>query len=286
VNKTVLITGSSAGIGREAAAYFSGKGWNVMATMRHPGADVEFEGLPNTLVARLDVQDPASIQAAIEAGVERFGGVDVLVNNAGFSLWGPFEAIPDEKVREQFEVNLFGAMATIRAIVPHFRSKRAGVILNVSSRAGIIGMPLISLYSASKFALEGFSEALSHELAPLGILVKVVAPGGGADTQFGKRMAAEAARIEAPQEYEGFIADMASINAAAAKQREGKGVSALEIAALLYEAASDGSSKFRYEIGQDIPPFLGAKRHMDTEAYMSFMRAQYTLRSSIESNPK
>jgi NAD(P)-dependent dehydrogenase (short-subunit alcohol dehydrogenase family) len=126
MKKTVLITGTSSGIGRAAAKYFAGNGWNVAATMRNPGAEAELVQLNDVRVIRLDVKDPDSIRRAIEEGIARFGRIDTLVNNAGFGQYGLFEAIPREKIQEQFDVNVFGVMDVTRAILPHFRKNKGG----------------------------------------------------------------------------------------------------------------------------------------------------------------
>jgi NAD(P)-dependent dehydrogenase (short-subunit alcohol dehydrogenase family) len=179
MSKTILITGTSSGIGEACANLFVEKGWNVVATMRDPAKSGVFKNAQNVLVSRLDIQDIASIERAVSEGVSRFGSIDVLLNNAGYGQYGVFEAVPREKVLEQFEVNVFGPMNVIRAVLPVMRKARSGVIINMSSGAGIFTLPMISLYSASKFALEGFSEALSFELLALGIVVKIVEPHGG-----------------------------------------------------------------------------------------------------------
>jgi NAD(P)-dependent dehydrogenase (short-subunit alcohol dehydrogenase family) len=158
MQKTALITGTSSGFGKTTAKHFAANGWNVVATMRTPSAEAELVNLDGVLVTRLDVQDPESIDRAIEAGIRRFGRIDALINNAGFGL---FEVTPREKIWEQFDVNIFGVMDVTRAILPHFRSNKGGTIINISSGAGVFTLPLISLYCASKFALEGFSESLS-----------------------------------------------------------------------------------------------------------------------------
>ena len=190
MKKTVLITGTSSGFGKATARHFAREGWNVVATMRRPEEEKELTQLPGVLVTRLDVQDRGSITTAIEAGIARFGRIDALVNNAGFGLFGLFEATPREKIAEQFDVNVFGVMDVTRAILPHFRQNKSGVILNIGSGAGVFTLPMLSLYCASKFALEGFTEALSYELASQNIIVKMIEPGGVVSTNFGKRSGA------------------------------------------------------------------------------------------------
>jgi short-subunit dehydrogenase len=175
MRKTVLITGASSGICKAAAKFFAASGWNVVATMRHPDGESELAALSDVLVARIDVQDKSTIVPTIQAGLAR-GGIDVLINNAGFGLFGLFETTPPERIQEQFDVNFFGVMDVTRAILPHFRENKRGLIVNISSGAGIFTLPMISLYCASKFALEGFSEALAYELASQNIGVKLVVP--------------------------------------------------------------------------------------------------------------
>jgi NAD(P)-dependent dehydrogenase (short-subunit alcohol dehydrogenase family) len=149
MKKTVLITGTSSGFGKATAKLFAKNGWNVVATMRRPEKEKELVGLDDVLVTQLDVQDRASIAQAIEAGIARFGRIDGLINNAGFGLFGVFEATSQEKIQEQFDVNVFGVMDVTRAILPHFRKNKGGLIINVSSGAGIFTLPMISPRSRS-----------------------------------------------------------------------------------------------------------------------------------------
>jgi NAD(P)-dependent dehydrogenase (short-subunit alcohol dehydrogenase family) len=143
---TAFITGCSSGLGAASARLFAERGWNVVATMRDVADGAELVALDNVLLVRLDVQDRCSIDAAVATGIERFGRIDALINNAGFGLHGVFESTPREKVLEQFEVNVFGVMDVTRAILPHFRANKAGSIVNVSSGAGVFTLPMISLY--------------------------------------------------------------------------------------------------------------------------------------------
>ncbi len=138
MSKTILITGASSGIGRASTALFAAKGWNVVATMRHPDASLEAD---NLLVEKLDVQDVDSIQHAVDAGIARFGAIDVLLNNAGYGQYGLFEALSREDIQTQFDVNVFGVMNVTRAVLPHFRARKSGVIVNVGSGAGTKAFP-------------------------------------------------------------------------------------------------------------------------------------------------
>jgi NAD(P)-dependent dehydrogenase (short-subunit alcohol dehydrogenase family) len=175
--KTVLITGASSGIGRATAELFAARGWNVAATMRTPEKSDLGAKSERIRLVKLDVTDPASIETAVADVIAQFGAIDVVVNNAGYGLVGPFEAQTEAQIRRQFDTNLFGAMNVIRAVLPHMRGRKSGRIVNVTSVAGRISMPLYSAYCATKWALEGFSEALWLELRQHNIKVKIIEPG-------------------------------------------------------------------------------------------------------------
>jgi NAD(P)-dependent dehydrogenase (short-subunit alcohol dehydrogenase family) len=165
--KTVLITGASSGYGRETALHFHSQGWNVIATMRTPRVGVLPES-DRLRVIELDVTKPETITAALEAA----GPIDVLVNNAGVPSIGVFEGTPMARVRDVFETNTFGVMATTQAVLPQFRERGSGVVVNVTSSVVLGHMPLSAVYKASKMAIEGFTASLSLELAPFGVQAK------------------------------------------------------------------------------------------------------------------
>ena len=270
ITRTVLITGCSSGFGEAAARLFAARGWNVVATMRSPESGTELAALDRVLVTRLDVQDPASIEAAVATAIARFGRIDVLVNNAGFGLFGVFESTPRDKVLEQFEVNVFGMMDVTRAVLPHFRANRSGVIVNVSSGAGVFALPMISLYCASKFALEGFSESLSYELAGLGISVKIVEPGGVTSTNFGQRSGQEASAGRTLPDYDPFVT---AANAVFAGLRASRAAATSEeVAEVIHTAATDGTDRLRYVATEDIKPLVAARRESSEDEYLTFMR--------------
>ena len=273
MKNTVLITGTSSGIGKAAAKLFAKKGWNVVATMRRPEADQDLTDLDDVLLTRLDVQEPDSIQKAIEAGLARFGRIDALINNAGYGQFGLFEAIPREKVRQQFDVNLFGVMDVTRAILPHLRKNKSGVIVNVSSGAGLFTLPMISLYCASKFALEGFSEALAYELASQNIVVKLVIPHGGVSaTRFSERQAQERAMDPSLTDYDDFVA---CTNEAFARMTAARMITSEDVAKVIYDAATDGTERLRYLVGYDAHGFIKARREMSDQDYITFMRSHF-----------
>jgi NAD(P)-dependent dehydrogenase (short-subunit alcohol dehydrogenase family) len=273
MTRTVLITGCSTGFGEATARLFASHGWNVVATMRRPEAGAALAVLDNVLVTRLDVQDQASIDAAIAEAIARFGRIDVLVNNAGFGLFGVFEATSREKIQEQFDVNVFGLMDVTRAILPHFRANRSGVVINISSGAGVFTLPMISLYCATKFALEGFSEALSYELASVGVTVKIVEPGGVTSTDFGRRSAEEAAQAtHLPGDYGPVVGETLALFDGLRAARGGS--TSEEVAEVIFAAATDGTDQLRYVATDDIKPLVAARRETSEAEYIAFMRAR------------
>lgn len=177
MNKTVLITGASTGIGRECAEKFAKMGWNVVATMRSPEKEKELITYSNVFLTKLDVRDSESIAAAVNAGIEKFGRIDVLINNAGYYSIGVIEAIDEEEIFRQIDTNLIGLIRVTKAVLPHMRKERSGVIINLSSVAGRTTVPLQSIYHATKWGVEGFSQSLQYEVAEFGIDVVLVEPG-------------------------------------------------------------------------------------------------------------
>ena len=171
--KTILITGASTGIGKATALHFQQNGWNVIATMRSPEKEQDLTSLDNVLVTRLDVLDLESINSAVDAGIEKFGKIDALLNNAGYGAYGPLEAIPRANMVRQFDTNVIGLLDVTRALIPHFRANKDGMVINVSSIGGKMTFPFGSLYHGTKFAVEGISEALSYEFETFGGLFEV-----------------------------------------------------------------------------------------------------------------
>lgn len=239
MNKTILITGTSTGLGRATAKLFHEKGWNVVATMRTPDQETELTQLERTLVSRLDVQDARSIDSAVRAGLAKFGRIDALVNNAGYGAYGPLEVTPMDKIHRQFDVNVFGLLATTKALLPHFRMNRGGTIVNVSSVGGRMAFPLGTLYHGTKFAVEGVSESLQYELAPLGIRVKLVEPGG-INTDFAGR-SLDVSNEPQLTEYQPLIQKAFSVMV----PMLANGSSPEQIAEIVYAATTDGTDQLR-----------------------------------------
>lgn len=259
MTQTILITGSSSGIGRATARLFHDRGWNVVATMRTPGAETELTELDNVLVARLDVTDPTSIEAAVGAGIERFGAIDALVNNAGYGSYGPLEATPSEKIRRQFDTNVIGLLDTTKAVLPHFRERKTGTIVNISSVAGKITFPLGTLYHGTKWAVEGLSEALSYEMDAVGVKVKIVEPGL-IDTDFGGR-SFDFNNDESFEENQGIVQAFTAPGGVDMQSSE-----PIVVAEVIYEAVTDGEDKLRYPAGDDAHQMIGNREAVGDKA--------------------
>jgi NAD(P)-dependent dehydrogenase (short-subunit alcohol dehydrogenase family) len=246
--KTALITGCSSGYGLETARFFLDRGWQVIATMRTPREDV----LPRRerlRVLALDVTKPESIAAAVAEA----GPIDVLVNNAGIGLLGAFEATPMDTVREIFETNTFGAMAMTQSVLPQFRQRRSGVIVNVTSSATLAPFPLVAAYTASKTAVEGFTASLANELQQFNVRVKLVEPGYCPGTRFaengGPRM--QGLITEPYAAYvQGVFAEFAKVSLT---------TDPLDVAKAVWDAANDTSERLHFAAGADAVALANAK---------------------------
>ncbi len=280
MKQTVLITGASSGIGRATSLHFVKQGWNVIATMRSPEKETEFIRDPNIFVTRLEVTDQASIQSAIQRGIEKFGRIDALVNNAGYGQQGLFEAVTPQKVQAQFDTNVFGVMNVTRAMLPHFRSNQAGVILNVSSGAGRVTTPLLTIYAASKFALEGFTESLAYELDSQHIKVKMVEPGF-IPTPFYERANEEFAADPSLADYKAFSEEMAEFF----KSFEGGNLfSAEDVAGIIFKAVTDDNHQLRYIAGPDLEPLFEIRNTKPDQEYVDTLRKLFMPKGFADSN--
>jgi len=238
--RSVLITGCSSGYGLETARHFLAQGWNVIASMRTPREDL----LPRSerlRIVALDVTRAESIAAALEAS----GPIDVLVNNAGIGLFGAFEATPMATVREVFETNTLGVMAMTQAVIPRFRARRSGLIVNVTSSATLAPMPLVAAYTASKMAIEGFTASLAFELEPFGVHVKLVQPGYGPSTRFTSNGAERMAGL-IPEAYAGYAQQVF-----AAFSQPARVTTEADVADGVWRAANDTTGQLRFPAGAD-----------------------------------
>ncbi|MBS1183581.1 MAG: short-chain dehydrogenase/reductase [Proteobacteria bacterium] len=247
--KTVLITGCSTGFGLEIARYFLDRDWSVIATMRKPREDV----LPRSerlTILPLDVTSAASIAACVAAA----GPVDVLVNNAGVGLLNALEGTPMEAVRTVFETNTFGVMAMTQAVLPEFRARKAGVIVNVTSGVTVKPLHLLSVYTASKAAVNAFSESVALELEPFGVRVRVVLPGRAPETAFGQN--ARALMSTGIPEAYAEIAE--GVFAKWGKQPVDEVTHAVDVAEAVWRAATDPSCPMRLPAGADAVAAMAA----------------------------
>lgn len=264
---TILITGASSGIGKATALRFQSEGWNVIATMRDPGAGADLAALDNVLVTRLDVTDSASIAAAVNEGIDRFGRIDVLLNNAGYGAYGPLEAFSTDRIRRQFDTNVIGLLEVTKAVLPQMRANRAGTIVNISSIGGQITFPLGTLYHGTKFAVEGLSEALHYELEPLGISVRIVQPGM-IRTDFGGR-SFDFAMDESVADYAPTAAAMGRLFGKLASNPSAPEV----VADAIWNAANDTSPRLRFRAGQDAEALLGRRKLEDDATFLGSIKA-------------
>ena len=249
MRKTIFITGASSGIGKETAKFFQSKGWNVIATMRSPEKETELKRFDNVLVTRLDVLDLDSIHQAVAQSIEKFGGIDVLVNNAGYGAYGPLESFPREKIIRQFNTNVIGLLDVTRAILPHFREKRQGTIINISSMGGRITFPLGSLYHGTKFSVEGISESLRYEVEEFGGRIKIVEPGA-INTDFAGR-SFDFHNDEKLEAYQNIVSKIVSTFPKMLKNASQTNV----VTKVIYKAATDRSKRLRYMAGNDAKLF-------------------------------
>lgn len=272
--KTALITGcSTGGIGHALAERLAGKGYRVLATVRNPAKAGDLQGAAkkndwDVKVLPLDVRDQKSVDSALAEA----GEVDILVNNAGFEIWGPLEEMSVDDLKDQFETNVYGPFRLILGLAPQMRNRGSGIIVNVSSVAGVVGAPLNGVYSSSKWALEALSETLKYELGHFGVRVHLIEPGG-VETPFGdnRRLVGAGAGKESP--YAELVTMWGHV-----AERLGAGGAAkpADVANVIVDAIETGD-KFRYPVGNDANLVLTARKSMTFEQFESAMRAQLQL---------
>jgi NAD(P)-dependent dehydrogenase (short-subunit alcohol dehydrogenase family) len=267
---TVFITGTSSGIGQAAVATFLQAGWNVGATLRSLPADPPAN--PRLRHYQLDVTDEAAVSAAVEQAIGDFGGLDAVVNNAGYGMVGPFETASQQQIERIFATNVFGVMHVMRAALPHFRSRGRGVIVNITSVGGRLTLPFNSIYHATKFAVEGLTEDMYFELAPFGVRVKLVEPGGVA-TDFAGRSLDWTASLDEPT-YGALM--QRSLETAMARAADSYAQPA-EIAAVILQAASDGSDRLRYVAGEGGRQLMELHARSSQAEWYRLMQAQWGL---------
>jgi NAD(P)-dependent dehydrogenase (short-subunit alcohol dehydrogenase family) len=269
--KTIVITGASSGIGKATARLFLDKGWNVVATMRNPAAEKDLKESARLRLVALDIQDPEGPKAAVAEAIKVYGRIDVWLNNAGYGAFGPVEAGRRKEIERQFDVNVFGLIACVQAVAPHFRERKAGVLINISSIGGIMTVPAYAVYNSTKFAVEGLSEGLWYELGTFGIKVKVVEPGA-IKTDFGGR-SQDVWDISRVPAYAPF---MDKVNAARAHYIQSSS-SPETVAEVIYRAATDPSDRMRYPAGADARRLITLRRLLGAGLAMRMLKQRFKL---------
>jgi NAD(P)-dependent dehydrogenase (short-subunit alcohol dehydrogenase family) len=271
-NKTVLITGTSSGIGRAAAQYFAQKGWNVAATMRSPEKETELQKLPNLRVVRLDVTDPVSIAAAFDEAEKAFGAaVDVVVNNAGYGVDGVFEAMSDDVIRRQFETNVFGLMRVTREAIRRMRPRKSGAIIQIASVGGRTTFPLYSIYHSTKWAVEGFSESLHYELRQFNIKIRIIEPGAIKTEFYGKGR--EFVKPSDTTDYDALVEKCDKLSMETGDQ----GAAPEAVAKRIFEAANQSGWTLRFPIAYPANVLLPMRRLLPDSWVFWFTRMSYKI---------
>ncbi len=261
MDKVILITGASSGIGKETAKLFQSKNWKVAATMRAPENSADLQKIADIETFRLDVTDVDSIKKAITSVIEKFGRIDAVVNNAGFAV----EAATPEQIEKQFQTNVFGLMNVCREILPYFREQKRGTIVNVASVGGRITFPLYSLYHATKWAVEGFSESLQYEVEKFNIRIKIIEPGP-IKTDFYDR-SQELTKNDGLTAYDDFTEKVIpNMEKAAAEAPDGS-----IVAQTIYDSITDDSKKMRY--GVNTKGILFARRILPESIFFKVIKS-------------
>lgn len=262
--KTIFITGASTGLGKASALLFARNGWNVIATMRRPEDGTELSQMPNIRVLPLDVTSLEQIQETTRQVIAP-GDVDVVFNNAGYGLAGPLEGTTDAQVVQQINTNLLGVIRVTQAFIPHFRTKKSGLFIVTTSIGGLITFPFNSVYHATKWALEGWSESMAFELGRFGIGIKTVSPGGIATDFAGRSLV-----LTTHDAYTDDVHKVFSVFSDPNRQQNGS--TAEQIADVVYEAATDGKTQLRYVAGADANAMYAQRLNVGDEAFREGIR--------------
>ena len=260
---TIFITGASSGLGKATAKLFADRGWHVIATMRHPEHETELTQLPTVHLLPLDVTDPAQIETTVQRAIA-LHPVDVVFNNAGYGLIGALEAFSDEQITQLVNTNLLGVIRVTKAFLPHLRAKKSGRILNTTSIGGLIAFPLYSIYHATKWAIEGWSESMSFELALHNISIKTVSPGGIATDFTGRSL-----EVAEHATYAGLLQKLL------AGQQNAQFSPPEVIAEVVYQAATDQQDQLRYPAGADAIATYAQRLAAGPEAFRQGVGARF-----------
>jgi len=253
--KTIFITGASTGLGKATAKLFAANGWKVIATMRKPENETELNLIENITLLPLDVTNPGQIKETTQKAIA-LGNIDVVFNNAGYGLIGPMETVTDKQLVRQIDTNILGVIRVTQAFIPYFRERKSGLFISTTSIGGLITFPLTSVYHATKWALEGWSESLAFELNQFGIGVKTVSPGG-IKTDFVHRSLDTTSHPAYDKLVEKLNAGWDENNFSSAEL----------IAGVVYEAATDGKDNLRYLAGADAIASYAQRLQVGDEAF-------------------
>lgn len=223
---------------------------------------------------RLDVQEPSTIEETVTKTIETFGHIDVWINNAGYGVMGPVEATTDVQVRRQFDVNYFGVFDCMRAVLPHFRERNAGTLMNISSVGGLLVLPLFGVYNSSKFALEGLTEGLYLDLSSTNIFVKLVEPGG-VPTEFNGRSMDPTELTGSLTEYQSLVDNLQKVYSDPNTTKNSTPVD--KVAKFIYDAATDGKDQLRYLIGKDAKQLWTLRRRLGYKTQIKLMRKAFKI---------
>jgi len=267
---TVLITGASSGIGRATVAACAARGWQVAATMRRPEDAGDLASLSGVIVLPLDVTSTESVESAVAAVVARFGRLDAVVNNAGYAVDGVFEGADDATILRQFETNVFGLMRVTRAAIPVMRRQGSGTLVQVSSMGGRVTFPLYSIYHATKWAVEGFSESLAFELRPFGIRMRLVEPGAIRTDFYGRSREPIAAPAGAG--YDDLAKRCEGISLSGG--REGS-CGPEVVAGTIVRAIADRGWRLRYPVAPPAPMLMALRKILPEAWFLQLIRRRY-----------
>ena len=265
--KAIFITGSSSGLGRATAKLFASKGWKVIASMRDPKKEEELGNISGVTLMALDVTDPHEIESVAKQVVGT-GGTDVVFNNAGYGLAGALEGLTDEQILRLVNTNMLGTIRTTKAFLPHFREKRAGLFINTTSLGGLVAFPFNSIYHATKWAIEGWSESMAFELNQFGIGIKTIEPGGIRTDFFTRSLdtGRHPAYDALVNKFMGMISDPKQMATYSTPE---------QIADVVYEAATDGKDQLRYVAGTDAKSMYAMRLQLGEEAFRKAMAQQF-----------
>lgn len=254
--KTIFITGASAGLGKATAKLFQSKGWKVIATMRTPEKETELKQLDNVILLPLDVTNVEQVNTTVKEAFHS-GDIDVVFNNAGYGLVGALEACTDEQITAQIETNLTGVLRVTKAFIPYFKAKKKGLFITTTSVCGLTSNPLSSVYNATKWALEGWSESMAYELAQFNIGIKTVAPGGIKSNYM------NVMQVAGHPDYEPLLNRMTTVFSDGLLVFTEPEI----IAATVYEAATDGKDRLTYTAGEDAKKLVAQRQKQGPDGF-------------------